>query len=112
MKTLLQYALDIVAGLDAVEVPGPLEGVVRHLSPVKLTVLDLVRAVDMAEVEDKAPYYLGVILAAAEELGLDDDEVVPEAVRSRHGNAARALAPVVWVSDADSPSASAITTRR
>jgi hypothetical protein len=72
---------------------------VRHVPPVKLTVLDLVRAVDMAEDEDEEPYYLGVILAAAEDLGLDDDVLVLEAVRSRHGDALRGLAPVEWVSD-------------
>ena len=82
MKTLLQCALGIVAKLEAIEVPGPVYGVV-HVPPGELTMLDLVRAVDMAEDDDEDTYYLEVILAAAEELRLDDDELVLEAVRSR-----------------------------
>jgi hypothetical protein len=82
MKTLLQCALDIVAKLEAVEVPGLVYGVV-HVPPGKLTVLDLVQAVDMAEDEDEDPYYLEVILAAAEERRLGDDEPVLDAVRNR-----------------------------
>jgi hypothetical protein len=82
MKTLLECALNIVAKLEAVEIPGPLYGTVR-VPPDELTVLDLCCAIDVADDRDEEPYYLEVILAAAEELRLDDDELVLDAVRGR-----------------------------